>query len=113
MDERNANRLLRRVDWRFLLANPTPEKAVCFSDGILRQAVKHICPSLIDPGDSKSSQAGLAVALNPTKTVLQSAFDSLCAGGEFYTEWYSPWVGGGKGVRDRLEKIGFTDVICY
>ena len=113
MDERNSNRLLRRLDWRFLLANPKPEKTICFSDGILRQAVEHIFPSLMSMDNFEAGQCDLAVALNPTQAVLRSAFDALHMGGEIYTEWYSPLVGGAKGVRHRLEKMGFTNVVCY
>lgn len=109
----NDNRLLRRADWRYLLANPSPEKSICFSDGILRQAVENISSSLVDADDSSAGQCDLAVALNPTSAVLRSALDVLRTGGEIYTEWNSQLVVGAQGVRHRLEQIGFTDVVCY
>ena len=113
MDEKNSNRLLRRVDWRFLLENPTPEKSICFGDGILRQAVERISLMPIDPRNSEREQCDLAVVRNPSEAVLQSAFDALCPGGEIYTEWTLPRVGGAKGVCHRLEQMGFTNVTCY
>ena len=39
MEEATRNRLLRRVDWRFLLPEPGAARTVCFTSGELRQAV--------------------------------------------------------------------------
>ncbi len=113
MDEKQLNRLLRRVDWRYLLANPKPEKSVCFSDGLLRQGVEAITTSLLSPVDVDSADCDLAVAVNPTRAVLNSSWAALGPEGEIYTEWYLPWTGGMHGVRRRLEKAGFSDIRCY
>lgn len=75
--------------------------------------MENISSSLVDADDSSIGQCDLAVTLNPTGTVLPSAFDALRMGGEIYAEWNSPFVGGANGVRHRLEQSGFTDVVCY
>jgi hypothetical protein len=113
LDEKQRNRLLRRVDWRYLLANPNPEKSICFTNGILKQAVEAISSSLANADQANSRECELAVAINPTDAILKSARDALAPDGEIYTEWYFPWVGGINGVRRRLEKFGFTDITCY
>jgi hypothetical protein len=113
LDETQQNRLLRRVDWRFLLANPKPEKSICFANGILKQAVGAISSTLINFDQVNFGECELAVAINPTNAILKSARDALGSGGEIYTEWYFPWIGGVNGVRQRLEKFGFTDITCY
>jgi hypothetical protein len=113
LDEKQRNRLIRRVDWRYLLSNPKPQKSICFGNEILRQAVETISAAMMHPEVVKSEECDLAVSVNPNKKVLQSAFHALHENGELYTEWYLPWVGGATGVRRRLEKAGFTDIICY
>ncbi len=48
------NRLLRRVDWRFLLPNPQPERAICFANGALARAVELISRETV-PASAKPS----------------------------------------------------------
>ena len=38
--EAERNRLLRRVDWRFLLADPQPQRVICFVDGSMAEALR-------------------------------------------------------------------------
>ena len=51
--EPERNRLLRRIDWRFLLADPQPQKVVSFAGGSMDEALRlvgavvverHHCP---------------------------------------------------------------------
>ncbi len=107
------NRLLRRVDWRFLLPNPRPARSICFADGLLTQAVAAITDNLIEPATNSVNDCDLAVAVNPTPQILQAAWGALRPGGACYMEWYSPLVGGPSGIRRRLEAAGFTHVACY
>ncbi len=108
-----CNRLLRRADWRYLLVNPRPARSVCFSSGLLAQAVQTISTQWFSPGKVSPGECDLAVATNPDRATLHRAWQALRPGGNFYGEWYSPLVGGSQGVRRRLEAAGFTDVACY
>ena len=111
--EKFRNRHLRRADWRYLLVNPCPARSVCFSNGLLAQAVQTVSTKWFSPGKVSPGECDLAVAANPSRTTLLSAWQALRPGGEFYGEWYSPLVGGAQGVRQRLEAAGFIDVACY
>jgi hypothetical protein len=112
--EKVRNRLLRRVDWRFLLPTPKPGKSICFANGLLAEAVGLVSGCVADaslhdlPGD-----CDLAVAVNPGQATLRASWAALRPGGSSYTEWYSPLAGGPQGIRRRLEAVGFEDVTCY
>ena len=111
--EAQFNRLLRRADWRYLLVDAQPARSVCFSRGLLLQAVQAISTQMVSPDKVSPGECDLAVAANPSRATLQRALLALRPDGRFYGEWYSPLVGGAQGVRRRLEAAGFTDVTCY
>lgn len=111
--EQQRNRLLRRADWRFLLDNPWPEKSICLNRGFLAQAVQAVSSKDITGEKDFPGEFDLVVARNPNSTALQKAWLALRSSGSFYSEWYSPMVGGTAGIRKRLEAAGFTDVVCY
>jgi SAM-dependent methyltransferase len=113
LPEKARNRLLRRVDWRFLLPDPLPERSICFTNGLLEEAVKLISKSTVQIWDDSSPQCDLAVAVNPDRATLQAAFKVLRPGGALYSEWYSPLAWGPRGIRNWLEKLGFEKVDCY
>lgn len=113
LGEEERNILLRRVDWRFLLPVHNPSKTICFADGELARAVKLISESVAEAGADRSSDCDLAVAINPDQAISRAAWDALRPGGSYYAEWYSPLTGNPKGIRRRLETIGFENVICY
>lgn len=111
--EEVRNRLLRRVDWRFLLPQPAPKKTVCFAEGLLADAVPLISQHMVDPRRAQHSECELAVAVNPDPGVLRAAWSALQPGGACYTEWYSPLSGGVRMARQRLACAGFEDITCY
>jgi len=113
MREEIRNRLLRRVDWRFLLPSPQPAKTVCFANGLLSRGVTLISDQMIDHRLKISGDCDLAVATNPKRTTLRNAWDALRPGGSCYTEWYSPLAGGSRRIRQRMEAIGFEGVTFY
>jgi hypothetical protein len=115
LDETARNRLLRRIDWRFLLADPQPKISICFGDHELARALALISPHVVlGDTDAAAHTAGdLAVAVNPTSATLQAAWRMLRPGGSCYSEWYSPLAGGTKRIRRRLLETGFTHVTCY
>lgn len=107
------NRLLRRVDWRFLLPNPQPGRTICFADGLLDQAVASIAGKESQGDGEQFGAHDLVVATNPDRATLQTAWAALRPGGVCYTEWQRPLVGGPQEVRRRLEAAGFDGVTCY
>ncbi len=111
--EEVRNRLLRRADWRFLLASPQPTKSICFANGLLGRAVRLISDRMADKRLDTTGDCDLAVAVNPNRATLRKGWSALSPGGSCYTEWYSPLAGGPKGIRRRLEAAGFEDVTCY
>ncbi len=106
------NRVLRRIDWRFLL-KPKARKSVCFARGVLAKAVELISESTVDPYSASSGECDLAVAVNPSQATLRLAWLALQPGGCCYTEWYVPWFGRRHRIRRQLENAGFDSVVCY
>ena len=113
MREETRNQLLRRVDWRFLLSNPYPARAVCFSEGALAQSVSAISDQMVLAPENGTGQCDLAVALNPDRSTLQQAWLALQPGGECYLEWYWPSARGTGYLMRRLQAIGFEDIHGY
>ncbi len=111
--EPTRNRLLRRADWRFLLPDPRPEKTACFAGGLLARAVELISTRTVHGRPTPSGDCDLAVAVDPDRTTLLAAWESLHPDGCCYTEWYSPARGGSKAIQRRLEAAGFEAVTCY
>lgn len=107
--ERNA--LLRRVDWRFLLAQEPQPASVSFASGRLDRAVRFVFAAARNETTPKS--ADVAVLANPRRTSLRAAWEALRPGGQLYVEWYLPAPGGPARLRRRLERAGFTDVRSY
>jgi len=107
------NEVLRRADWRFLLPNPKPLKTVCYTPGLVTDAVRLISDQTADPRYDQPSDCDLAVAVNPSDITLRSAWAALTPDGCCYTEWRSPINGGLKRIRKRLKKAGFEDISFY
>lgn len=110
--ETERNGVLRRVDWRFLLPNEHPKRAICFGNSPLNQAISQIAVAVEQDGATDST-FDLAVATNPSRTVLEHAWFMLQPGGVCYIEWTRPVAGGMRGARRRLEAVGFTNAAFY
>jgi hypothetical protein len=91
LPEAERNALLRRADWRFLLPDPQPRRALCLARGGLARAVSHIS----DISDTAEEIAGhaeeapgwdLAVLSAPSETELRQAWEGLRPGGTLYVE---------------------------
>jgi hypothetical protein len=116
LPEAQRNRLLRRVDWRFLMANPAPTKSICFTGGLLAQAIALISQQTVDGRVGVREDAcdcDLGVLMNPQPAALHTAYHALRTGGVCYSEWYAPFMGGTQGVQRRVEAAGFVNVRCY
>lgn len=83
------NEILRRADWRFLLPNPTPARALCLTSGMLERGVRAIARETIKVVGSESCD--LAVIVNPSRAELRYAWNALVPGGALYTEWTVPF----------------------
>jgi hypothetical protein len=113
MREEEQNRLLRQVDWRFLLPNPMLGQSVCFAQGLLAQGVALVSDVLVDADDRPNGDCDTAVAVDPDSTILRAGWACLRPGGAFYIEWRSPTTGSLRAVRRRLKTAGFIDIACY
>ena len=112
--EQSRNRLLRRVDWRFLLPSPRAARCVCFATGALADAVDLIADQAWQPGDVPSDAVcDLAVAAEPDADTLATAWRALQPDGWLYAEWHGPASALPIGARKRLERAGFEDVRFY
>lgn len=110
-------RLLRRVDWRFLLSTERVKRSICFGDGRLAQAVAIFSDFIkVETTLQTTNQDGdfdLAVAQNPDEAVLRAAFTALRPGGAGYIEWRAWRSGGARGIQRRLDAAGFSNIKLY
>lgn len=109
----SQNELLRRADWRFLLAQPAPGRSVCYAPGLLRAATANVSRELVAPAQAAPGSCDLAVAADPSRAVLAQAYAALAPGGACYTEWAGRRLGGPACIRRRLAAAGFTNIQCY
>ena len=112
LPEVHRNRLLRRVDWRFLLPNPSPKRSMCFCTGELAEAVKIVSEHVIVPEEGISADCDLAVCLDSTLSTLLQAYKVLRPGGSLYLECYSPFLTVRR-LRKRLADAGFGAISFY
>ena len=106
------NRLLRRVDWRFLLPDPSPRRTMSFAPAGFRQAVELIADTVLEP-TAMADGCDLAVLMNPDADTLRTAWSVLHDGGACYAEWSSLRGRDAETVRRNLEAAGFEHVRCY
>jgi hypothetical protein len=110
--EAQHNRLLRRVDWRFLAGKPQPRCSLVPGGGMLAEALALVSGQVMRQDDG-STGADLAALVNPTEEDLLRTFGSLEPGGVFYGEWYKPRIGGISRLKDSLAEIGFLPAGAY
>lgn len=112
MREESRNRLLRRVDWRFLLPDPNLRRVLCLSQA-LEDPVRQVSAEVITREAAETARdCDLAVAADPGAEALSRAWSALRPLGSLYSEWRRP-EGGWKGVASRLASAGFEDVRCW
>jgi hypothetical protein len=127
--EAERNRLLRRVDWRFLLADPQPKRVICFAHGAMSEALAMISDEVVEvgrclrdrrtegslggPGDmAHDANFDLAVVANPSPAELRAAWTALRPGGALYGEWNRLPANRGRITRE-LAQAGFTAPASY
>lgn len=112
LPEAARDRMLRRVDWRFLLVDPAPENASCLTGGTLSAAVALAFPPARS-SDPVDEPLDLVVLSDPTPAVLAGAFDRLRPGGCCCVEFRRPALGGVGAMRRSVERAGFVDARCF
>jgi hypothetical protein len=111
--EGERNRLLRLVDWRFLLPDAAPASVVCFADGPLARAVNLAFTSVFVGNTRAARDCDLAVAVDPDSEALAAVHSALRPGGAFFSEWRRLPGRGMASVRRRLQATGFEDVRLF
>jgi hypothetical protein len=112
--EVDRNRLLRRVDWRFLLADPEPGRIGCFCKGMLAEAILQLDTRVVGSGNGVGSDCDLVVLVDPDPKELTAAWMALRQGGLCYVEWHSALPGhGAEEARRALDLADFTETTCY
>ena len=111
LPESQRNRLLRRVDWRFLLPTLHVDTAVCYGAGDLREGVGLVAGRIVAGEETGPGECDLAVIENPDAATLARAWAALRPGGVCYTEWGR---GAGPGrIARRLSAAGFRGARSY
>jgi len=110
--ESERNRILRRADWRFLLPNPWPDRALCVGGTELRRSCAVIAGST-DHEPQPDVAYDLVVAEDPDDVTLRLLARSMGPDGVCYVESGSVGPGGVGRLRRRLESAGFRHATCY
>jgi Phosphotransferase enzyme family len=109
--ERERNRLLRRVDWRFLLSDPCLGRVLCLARGELRDACALVAASVNHSApNADSSPFDVVVLADPDRHLITAAHERLRSGGELYVEWSGTRQ---SDIERLLSDSGFRDVRCY
>jgi hypothetical protein len=110
--ERERNRTLRRSDWRYLLPDPAPARALCLGDTALREACG-IVAGAVDEAPRAGARYDLVVAEEPDDATLRTFVGALSPDGACYTEWSSRAPGAAARARRAMELAGLYDARSY
>jgi hypothetical protein len=110
--ERERNRVLRRADWRYLLPEPAPRRALCLAGGALRDACALVADQ-VDDARASGVEYDLVVAEDPDDGTLRSLAGALRANGACYTEWSARAPGAAGRARQAVESLGLRDARSY
>ena len=107
--EHDRNRLLRRVDWRFLLPTPCVDRVLCLTGGELREACALVARFVDDAPNASSGGYDLVVAADPDDRTVASARQWLRPGGYLYAEWSGSTR---RDVERRLGHAALREIRC-
>ncbi|MFL5617305.1 MAG: hypothetical protein ACJ79A_02790 [Gemmatimonadaceae bacterium] len=110
--ERERNRLLRRADWRYLLPDPAPRRALCLAGSALREACALVAGA-VDDAPQPDVRYDLVVAEDPDDATRRSIAGALAATGVCYTEWSARTPGAAARARRATEEAGLRDARSY
>ena len=112
LPEAKRNRLLRRSDWRYLLPDATPERALCLGGTDLWACCEVIAREVHD-APKAGVRYDLVVAENPSRRELRRMAAAMSLDGACYTEWTRVAALGPVRLRRRLASAGFHDATTY
>ena len=107
LPENQRNRLLRRIDWRFLLPDPVPQVSLVIGDDELGTALRLVSGRVVDQGSGVPGTCDLAAITDPGPRDLKDAFDALRPGGSCFVEWRSRRRRAAAGGVRALRVVGF------
>jgi hypothetical protein len=111
--EEERNRRLRRIDWRFLLPNPSPNRVLCLANGALREAANALSAQVFGRERLTEGDFDLVVAVDPSVSELASLYAAVAADGAIYAEFRTPRAGGAKLLAGRFAAAGFSEIRVY
>jgi len=106
LPEAELNRLLRRVDWRFLLRGEGAPSVADMTAGRTSLAIHLIAAD----GEPLPGDADLATIGYPTRLALRGAIESLRPGGEVVALWRLPRPAAARRAAARMRAAGLEDV---
>ena len=112
LSERERNRVLRRADWRYLLPDPAPRRALCLAGPALREACA-VVAGTVDDTPQPGVRYDLVVADDPDDAARRSIAGVLSPAGTCYTEWSARSPGAAARAKRALEEIGLRDARSY
>ena len=112
LSERERNRVLRRADWRYLLPDPAPRRALCLARPALREACA-VVAGTVDDTPQPGVRYDLVVADDPDDAARRSIAGVLSPAGTCYTEWSARSPGAAARAKRALEEIGLRDARSY
>ena len=110
--ERERNRVLRRADWRYLLPDPAPRRALCLAGPALREACT-VVAGATDDAPRPGVRYDLVVAEDPDDATRRSIAAALDPTGACYTEWSARAPGAAGRARRAMEEAGLCDARSY
>jgi hypothetical protein len=107
--EKELNRLLRGVDWRFLLHGEEAPRVADMTAGKTSLAVHLIAADEEPlPGDAELATIGY-----PTRLALRGAIESVRPGGEVVAIWRVPRLAAVRRAAARMRAVGLEDVRIF
>ena len=110
--ERERNRVLRRADWRYLLPDPAPRRALCLAGSALREACAVVAGE-VDDSPKPGVRYDLVVADDPDAAALRTIAEVLDPDGACYLEWSSRAPGAAPRARRAVEAVGLRVMSSY
>ncbi|HKH90597.1 MAG TPA: hypothetical protein VKA54_02275, partial [Gemmatimonadaceae bacterium] len=112
LPERERNRILRRADWRYLLPDLAPARALCLGGEALREACGVISEQ-VDDSPRPAVAYDLVVAEDPDDAALRSMAAALAPAGVAYTEWSRGMFGAASRAMRAVQRAGFHAPRAY
>jgi hypothetical protein len=110
--ERERNRVLRRADWRYLLPDPAPRRALCLAGPALREACA-VVADVVDDSPQPGVRYDLVVAEDPDDATQRSIASILAPAGVCYSEWAARSPGAAGRAKRAMEALGLHQVRSY